>query len=261
MNKAVFTLLLSGTVIALSACGQGTPTSELSNTPVPTASSATEADYKAAAQLLIDNGFTKADARAVQEMVNTFADRGTIKQLSLDEQRQAKATTARLNTISDLILSDEVEKNLTPQWRVDNATLAYRIQGIALSSMADFNNTKSKRGYDTFVAALNWDNNGCSIPFGYTGPMAFVSNKFLDACVQHDFGYRNGAIYKQTHSLAHKMAVDTHFLNNMRIICDRTPSTAWNCREDATIVYHGVSNVAVEFWWLANTPPQRPGQY
>jgi hypothetical protein len=61
--------------------------------------------------------------------------------------------------------------------------------------------------------ALNWGNNGCSVPFSV--PIVdHYKNLFQKSCDRHDFGYRNHGRSGYSRS-----SVDSRFLSNMNYQC------------------------------------------
>lgn len=85
---------------------------------------------------------------------------------------------------------------------------------------------------------FDWSTDGCSAPVvGSRG----VTFDFYDACLRHDFGYRNlkalGAFDD-----ARKLRVDQQFLDDMRASCGRRSHRVVRarCRDWALLFYLGV---------------------
>ena len=102
--------------------------------------------------------------------------------------------------------------------------------------------------YETYLSSYykkysgpNWTDDGCSGP---TPPVIFDNN----ACRQHDFGYRNVSQYRQGRNENVRKSIDTRFLSNMRLKCDRYWNHWWEyplrqaCKVDALVFYGAVRN-------------------
>ncbi|MBA3288277.1 MAG: hypothetical protein H0U21_09680 [Acidimicrobiia bacterium] len=64
-----------------------------------------------------------------------------------------------------------------------------------------------------YPRALDWDNNGCSVPFSV--PITdFYRGVFQKSCDRHDFGYRNHG-----KSGYDRLSVDNRFKSNMQYQC------------------------------------------
>ncbi len=94
----------------------------------------------------------------------------------------------------------------------------------------------------------NWSDDGCSGP---TPPVIFDDN----ACRQHDFGYRNVSLYAQGRNEDVRKSIDSRFLSNMYLRCDRRWS-AWYqaplrvaCKGDALIFYGAVRNFGQDSYY------------
>lgn len=87
----------------------------------------------------------------------------------------------------------------------------------------------------------DWSDNGCSGP---TPPVIFDAT----ACRQHDFGYRNVSKYAAGRNETVRKLVDSRFLSNMYLNCDRRWSRWYEaplkvaCKADALIFYGAVRN-------------------
>ena len=102
------------------------------------------------------------------------------------------------------------------------------------SSLEDFLAYRDSAARD---ASLDWTTDGCSAPgVGGTG----VSFDFQDACLRHDFGYRN---YKRLGLFGErKAAVDRRFLRDMKDHCaTRSVLLRPSCYRWAYTFYGGVS--------------------
>jgi Prokaryotic phospholipase A2 len=116
--------------------------------------------------------------------------------------------------------------------------------------------------YETYLSRYyrkysgpNWSDDGCSGP---TPPVIFDDN----ACRQHDFGYRNVSQYRQGRNETVRKSIDSRFLSNMRLRCDRRWS-AWYqaplraaCKADALVFYGVVRNAGRSSFY--NTPSRYP---
>lgn len=102
--------------------------------------------------------------------------------------------------------------------------------------------------YETYLSAYyrqtngpDWSDDGCSGP---TPPVIFDAN----ACRQHDFGYRNVSKYAAGRNETVRKLVDSRFLSNMYLACDRRWSKWYQaplrvaCKADALIFYGAVRN-------------------
>jgi hypothetical protein len=95
---------------------------------------------------------------------------------------------------------------------------------------------------------LDWSTDECSAPaIGSSG----ASFDFTDACLRHDFGYRN---YRRLGRFEERKAlVDRRFLADMRAHCDiRTPDEVDRCRAWARAFYLAVHH-------LGHLAGHRPG--
>ena len=87
----------------------------------------------------------------------------------------------------------------------------------------------------------DWSDNGCSGP---TPPVIFDAT----ACRQHDFGYRNVSKYAAGRNETVRKLVDSRFLSNMYLNCDRRWSRWYQaplrvaCKADALVFYGAVRN-------------------
>ena len=102
--------------------------------------------------------------------------------------------------------------------------------------------------YETYLADYyrqtngpDWSDNGCSGP---TPPVIFDAT----ACRQHDFGYRNVSKYAAGRNETVRKMVDSRFLSNMYLNCDRRWDRWYQaplrvaCKADALIFYGAVRN-------------------
>lgn len=202
---------------------------------------ATTPDARQVAQLLVDSGFTKEDALRVQESL-ALAE-GNMQSQSLEQQTAAKNTKAQTDDITNLILKDEVSPSLKPQGGFWDSNEAQRMKNIALISLTNFERTPKN-------PLFTWEHNGCSSPAGLGGNVDIFFNR---ACIQHDFGYRNGARYFATKNLVFKRAVDIVFLNNMNMLCTWYAQNKFGCSTNAAGYFAGVSNIYVDNYWLTFT--------
>lgn len=89
--------------------------------------------------------------------------------------------------------------------------------------------------------AINWSSDGCSLgplkrwgqaPFGYP---------FYEACIRHDFGYRNYSGQKRCNR-ANRKLIDQNFLFDLNTyVCKKGQTRCFNM---AKIYYHGVRKLA-----------------
>jgi hypothetical protein len=94
----------------------------------------------------------------------------------------------------------------------------------------------------------DWSDDGCSGP---TPPVIFDDN----ACRQHDFGYRNVSLYAQGSNEDVRKSIDSRFLSNMYLRCDRRWSHWYQaplrvaCKGDALIFYGAVRNFGSDAYY------------
>lgn len=114
--------------------------------------------------------------------------------------------------------------------RVDPRRLVDRYAGVGL---ADFMRYRDSEGRDE---RLDWSTDHCSAPI--LGSRGFGYD-FTDACMRHDFGYRN---YKELGLFPGMRAgVDRVFLRDMRAHCDtRSLLVQPRCLQRALQYYAGV---------------------
>jgi hypothetical protein len=111
------------------------------------------------------------------------------------------------------------------------------------------------RSYYRKYSGPNWSDDGCSGP---TPPVIFDDN----ACRHHDFGYRNVAQYRQGRNEDVRKSIDSRFLSNMRLRCDRRWDEWYQaplraaCKADALIFYGAVRNGGRGAFY--NTPARYP---
>lgn len=138
------------------------------------------------------------------------------------------------------------------------ATLKAAATAVAFETVGGSNYAKYKAKYPK---ALNWGNDGCSVPAKVRNAvpkMGWVldhySGVFQKSCDRHDFGYRNfgkntttkGAHPKFSPTQATKDKIDSRFLTNMRVQCDKRYDDVWDipakkaCRGAANIFYAAV---------------------
>lgn len=80
---------------------------------------------------------------------------------------------------------------------------------------------------------LDWSSNGCT-----GAPEKLGYWKFHDACLRHDFGYRNYRIQNRCNT-RNKKKIDQKFHNDLRDMCDdRTKYTHAGCKAAAWTYYH-----------------------
>lgn len=90
---------------------------------------------------------------------------------------------------------------------------------------------------------FNWSDDGCSfIRYAAPGDAAF----FHDACLRHDFGYRNyGNGLRLQRDDGTKQQIDNKLLDDMDYICDTRVSVVERpeCYARAQYTYEGVYNL------------------
>ena len=101
--------------------------------------------------------------------------------------------------------------------------------------------------------ALNWSNNGCSVPAfmydirGLGGVIQHYGGEFQKSCDRHDFGYRNHGL-----SGVGRATVDRRFRDNMYYQCDVNHIDglpAWAaCRVAAKLIFEVVDSFGYRFW-------------
>jgi hypothetical protein len=137
------------------------------------------------------------------------------------------------------------------------ATLLAAANAVEYETVGGSNYAYYKAKYPT---ALNWSKDGCSVPkYVVVSPaLALVlrhySGTFQKSCDRHDFGYRNYGknpanrpLVRLDPTRARKNSIDSRFLSNMNIQCDRAYTHVWEipakaaCKGAAKVYYTAVS--------------------
>lgn len=196
-------------------------------------------------------------------------DRAIYLKESLEILRDAaKASGVQYNQDS----KDNVEKmieglslvkgNTTPSKHIKpfayrRALLIQATENIAKNSLQNF---EYHQRVDSYSGYLDYRDNGCSSPFNGEADIFFYR-----ACDQHDFGYRNGYAWKETHNANFKGAVDAVFGGNMRETCESNWKDRWFdkgvCFTQAATYLYAVSNASTTTAWLSITSNRRDGEY
>lgn len=176
----------------------------------------------------------------------------TIEQLTSEQiralsEQQTDAIFSELDTriAASSIAPNELE-TLDSRWPNYNYTLSVAT-GVTYETYLS--------SYYKKYSGPNWTDDGCSGP---TPPVIFDDN----ACRQHDFGYRNVPQYRQGRNETVRKSIDTRFLSNMRLRCDRrwphwyqAPLRA-ACKVDALVFYGAVRNFGSSSFY--STPQRYP---
>ncbi|OAR25728.1 hypothetical protein A8W25_09240 [Streptomyces sp. ERV7] len=106
---------------------------------------------------------------------------------------------------------------------------------------ADFLMARTYREFPAYARQreepFDWDTDGCSPPTPRSWARAFQ-----DACVIHDFGYRNygGQRLRLDPTEARRKSIDDRLLEEMLRICTDRPGTLPNCPGTARTMYQVV---------------------
>lgn len=166
-----------------------------------------------------------------------------------------------LNEVDVLVNAIEIAKKQPHIYNIDGqaysrALLIQATRNIALNSLENFEDHANQR---TYGPPLTYQHDECSTPFG-----SFPASRqtFKRACIQHDFGYRNGAFWREIHTGAFKGAVDAVFNSNMIQLCRKKWGTGKDyfvCTLTASSFYNTLKLVPVcphsgnQFWcWAHN---------
>ncbi|GAB3916303.1 hypothetical protein GCM10027613_14400 [Microlunatus endophyticus] len=107
--------------------------------------------------------------------------------------------------------------------------------------MADLGFRRYKKPIDK---RLDWSTDGCSVPVSHA-LKEYADKTFYNACVRHDFGYRNyGSDNKHGPHLDptehRRKEIDDRFLFEMRAICSHKHGASGTiCRKKAALMYLG----------------------
>lgn len=269
MKKAMLSL---GLGIALVSCGSVNQPQDVSSTTSSPAIEQLSKKLKVGftaenlAQEFANNDMTPEEAK--KRIENFNFRRGMIgKELKKLRSGKANAERAYLEEKDEIVLksyellsSGKVKKtqNTTLQAQAyARATLLQATRNISTYSMSNF---KYYQDRSTYSPPLSYFDDGCSSPGGVGGGLDWL---FYPACDQHDFGYRNGKKFYETHQLNFKTDVDQRFLDNMSEICGNTYSdydSLYDCYLAAEAYHDVVANVFVDQVWV-NSPDNTDGLY
>ena len=115
-----------------------------------------------------------------------------------------------------------------------------QLNSIFNSSLSSFLRTRSQR-----PSPFDWNQNGCSTVYKGVNLGGTYTTKFRDACIRHDFGYRNyGGNRYYLHTDSMRQTIDLKFYNDMLAICGSSST----CRVAAKGFYEGVRKFGGKFF-------------
>lgn len=114
------------------------------------------------------------------------------------------------------------------------------IDSLSTTSLSSFMRIQSNKPSPSIY---DWREDGCSVPWYAELHTLIMQRVFKNACIRHDFGYKNYGKKYYRHTDSQRLKIDNQFKSDMVHICNTTPGlpvTIAVCLSSANVFYIGV---------------------